>query len=120
MGIFTEASRPVGCCGGWWCQLYRGEGAPSQGDWVALLGFASLLIHHLLERLLCHILWRRANGGDGPAPTCAAGEGRLAGDDGVLGSLVHLAHLLALQVGALDSANDLKPPQKSSQRLFDT
>ena len=109
---------PSGGGGGGWCQLYRGEGAPSQGAWVALLG--SLLIHHLLERLLCHILWRRANGGDGPAPTCAAGEGRLAGDDGVLGSLVHLAHLLALQVGALDSANDLKPPQKSSQRLFDT
>ena len=109
---------PSGGGGGGWCQLYRGEGAPSQGDWGALLG--SLLIHHLLERLLCHILWRRANGGDCPAPTCAAGEGRLAGDDGVLGSLVHLAHLLALQVGALDSANDLKPPQKSSQRLFDT
>ena len=109
---------PSGGGGGGWCQLYRGEGAPSQGDWGALLG--SLLIHHLLERLLCHILWRRANGGDCPAPTCAAGEGRLAGDDGVLGSLVHLPHLLALQVGALDSANNLKPPQKSSQRLFDT
>ena len=111
---------PSGGGGGGGCQLYRGEGAPSQADWVALLGFASLLIHYLLERLLCHILWRRANGGDGPAPTCAAGEGRLAGDDGVLGSLVHLPHLLALQVGALDSANNLKPPQKSSQRLFDT
>ena len=112
MGIFTEASRPGGCCGGWWCQLYRGEGARSDGDWVSLLpSFPSQLpSFHLplwMLRPNLAVLRGRTNSGDCRAHTCAAWEDGLAGDDRVLRRFVHLAHLLALQVGSLDSPNNL-------------
>ena len=103
MWIITQASRLADGAGrGGRGQLYGGERARAEDDGIVrgrlLQSSRALLPLHQVLPGLCGSLAR----------TCALRERGLARDDRVLRRLVHLAHLLALEVRSLDPTNHLR------------